>query len=276
MQDLRCIGRYLDLESAKLLAIALVSSRLDYCNSLLTIIADTDLSKLHLFRTDCSTLWRRRLHLLQSIDQSNFHSVNIPSESRLSVQHKVEETAPYYQQAMFHCFVPFISHQLSWAYCSRSVCWPKKLFMKKQAVFLHSMLVSSLSSRSLRWQKGITPLVPRFRTKKRARAFNPLSLKPPPAIYAFSYLSCYLQELSQDTSRCRDLFRKQTSTPDDLLMLWNSFIDFGIEHIFGCRASEPGYTADIGAWSIELLPRWVTARPDLKHTFFKGHLSAKN
>ena len=38
--------RYLGLKSANLLANALVSSRLDYCDSLLSGIADTDLAKL--------------------------------------------------------------------------------------------------------------------------------------------------------------------------------------------------------------------------------------
>ena len=46
IRDLRCIRRHLDLDSAKLLANALVSSRLDYCNSLLFGIAETDLTKL--------------------------------------------------------------------------------------------------------------------------------------------------------------------------------------------------------------------------------------
>ena len=46
IQDLQCIQRYLDRNGAKLLANALVSSRLDYCNSLLSGIADTDLAKL--------------------------------------------------------------------------------------------------------------------------------------------------------------------------------------------------------------------------------------
>ena len=46
MRDLRRICRYLDLDSAKLLATALVSSRLDYCNSLLYGIADMDITKL--------------------------------------------------------------------------------------------------------------------------------------------------------------------------------------------------------------------------------------
>ena len=43
IRDLRRIRRHLDLDSAKL---CLVSSRLDYCNSILSGIADTDLTKL--------------------------------------------------------------------------------------------------------------------------------------------------------------------------------------------------------------------------------------
>ena len=46
MRDLWRIRCYLDLDRAKLLATALVSSRLDYCNSLSYGIADTDLPKL--------------------------------------------------------------------------------------------------------------------------------------------------------------------------------------------------------------------------------------
>ena len=47
MRDLRHIRRHLDLDGAKLLATALVSSRLDYCNSLLYGIADIDLTRLY-------------------------------------------------------------------------------------------------------------------------------------------------------------------------------------------------------------------------------------
>ena len=46
LRDRRRIRRYLDLDSAILLATALVSSRLDYCNSLLHGITDTDFTKL--------------------------------------------------------------------------------------------------------------------------------------------------------------------------------------------------------------------------------------
>ena len=46
MRDLRRIRGHIDLNSARLLATALVSSRLDYCNSLLYGIADIDLTRL--------------------------------------------------------------------------------------------------------------------------------------------------------------------------------------------------------------------------------------
>ena len=46
IRDLRRIRHYLHLDGAKLLANALVSSRLDYCNALLSGIAATDLAKL--------------------------------------------------------------------------------------------------------------------------------------------------------------------------------------------------------------------------------------
>ena len=46
IQDLRCSRRYLDLDSAKLLAAAIVPSRLNYFSLLLYGFADTDLTEL--------------------------------------------------------------------------------------------------------------------------------------------------------------------------------------------------------------------------------------
>ena len=46
MRDLRRFRRHLDLDRAKLLATALVSSCLDYCNSLVYGIADFDFTRL--------------------------------------------------------------------------------------------------------------------------------------------------------------------------------------------------------------------------------------
>ena len=36
-------------------------------------------------------------------------------------------------------------------------------------------------------------------------------------------------------------------------MLHNHFIDFAVEHRFGCRATEPGFAKDIGTIEIWLI-----------------------
>ena len=46
MRHLRRIRHHFDLDSTKLLATGLVSSRLDYCKSLLYGVADVDLTRL--------------------------------------------------------------------------------------------------------------------------------------------------------------------------------------------------------------------------------------
>ena len=56
MRDLRRIRRHLDLDGAKLLATALVSSRLDHCNSHLHDIADIDLTRLQCIQNQLSCL----------------------------------------------------------------------------------------------------------------------------------------------------------------------------------------------------------------------------
>ena len=77
MWDLRCIRHHLDLDSAKLLATVLVSSRLDYCNSLLYGIADIDLTRLQRVQNQLARLVTKSPPLL----------------------------------AVFHCFVLFIGCQ---------------------------------------------------------------------------------------------------------------------------------------------------------------------
>ena len=57
-----------------------------------------------------------------------------------------------------------------------------------------------------------------------------------------------------------------TSTPAGPLKLWNCFIDFAIEHWFGCQATEPGYTRDMDAvemWLIDWYSEFVIAIYDL-------------
>ena len=54
-----------------------------------------------------------------------------------------------------------------------------------------------------------------------------------------------------------------SATPHGLLMLRNCLIDFAVEHWFGCRATEPGFTRNIGDievwlidWLIEMKQVW--------------------
>ena len=77
IRDLRSVHRHFDLDSAKLFANALVSSRLDCCNSLLSAIAETDLPNSNVF----GTVW----HMWS---QSHHHLL-----------------------AVFHCCAPFIGYQ---------------------------------------------------------------------------------------------------------------------------------------------------------------------
>ena len=73
MRDLCRIRRHLDLDSAKLLATALISSRLDYCSSLLYGVADIDLTRLQRVQNRLARLvtksspFTRRLPLLCSL-----------------------------------------------------------------------------------------------------------------------------------------------------------------------------------------------------------------
>ena len=73
MRDLRCIRSHPVLNSAKVLAIALVSSCLHYCNSLLYGIEDTDLTKSQCVQTQLACIitksppFTRSVPLLRSL-----------------------------------------------------------------------------------------------------------------------------------------------------------------------------------------------------------------
>ena len=222
IRDLWCIYHYLDLDTAKLLANALVSGLLDYCNSLLYGMADTDLTKL--FRIDWPTCWHSHLHLL----------------------------------AVFHCFIPFISCQYNLEYCSRSVCWPAKhcvkssLFIFTPCLSHHSHPVlwdqieelrrQSLGKRPTKLQEHFTHAPLLF-----GRTCHCLSAEP-------LLISCKLQATSEDKSLWLGLSPIDASTPDGPLMLQHCFIDFAVEYWFGCRATVPGFTGDIGTietWLID-------------------------
>ena len=138
IRDLRRICRHLDLDSAKLLANALVSSRLDYCNSLLSGIAETDLTKL-----------QRVLNCLaRVVTKSPPFTRSVPllrSLYWLPVKYRV------------HFKICLLTY---------------KALHEEQPVYLRSLIAISLPSRSLRSNRGITLSIPRIKTNTGARAFS--------------------------------------------------------------------------------------------------------
>ena len=113
MRDLQSIRRQLDLDSTKLLAIALVSSHLYYCNPLLYGIADIDLTQLHLVQNRLAHLvtksapFTRSLPLLRSLHW-------LPVRFRMLIK------------------INLLTY---------------KTLREKQPVYLHSVLAASLPSR---------------------------------------------------------------------------------------------------------------------------------
>ena len=160
MRDLRRIHHHLDLDSAKLLATALVSSRLNYCNSLLYGIADIDLTRLQRAQNQLARLVQSLLHLL----------------------------------TVFHCFVPFTGCQWDLEHFLRSICWPTKPCMKNSPFIFtpclphrflpvhwdQTMIIvcQSLGSRPLLVLELFT-LVPRlFGTTSHCLSIQPFQLLP--------------------------------------------------------------------------------------------------
>ena len=148
--------------------------------------------------------------------------------------------------AAFRCFVSFIGCQWGLEYCLRSIFWPTACL---------SSLHASLSSHSLRSNNDNSLSVPRVKTNTGARAFHDCApLFGTTSRCAHSAISVatfkkHLKTLLFDFS----LSPIDTSMPDGLLMLLNCFLDFAVEHWFGCRATEPGFARDIGTIEIWLI-----------------------
>ena len=138
MRDLRRIRRHLHLDSVELLATALMSSRLDYCNSLLYGIADVDLTRLQYVQNQLAHLvtnsppFTRSFPLLRSLHW-------LPVRFRILVK------------------INLLTY---------------KTQGEKQLVYLHSMLAASIPSRSPRSNNDNSLSVPRVKTNTGARAFH--------------------------------------------------------------------------------------------------------
>ena len=170
---LRRIRRHLDLESAKLLANALVSSRLDYCNSVFSGIAETDLTKLRCILNRLSRVVAKSPPFTRSVPL-------LRSLHWLPVKYRV------------HFKICLLTY---------------KALHEEQPVYLRSLTATSLPSRSLRSNRGITLTIPRIRTNTGARAFSscapslwnnlPLSVRSATSVATFRRrLKTYLFDLA--------------------------------------------------------------------------------
>ena len=156
MRDLQHIRRHLDLDSAKLLATVLVSSRLDYCNSLLYGIADIDLTRLHRVQNQLGRLMSR--------------------------------SPPFTRSLPLLCSLHWLSVRFRILF--KIILLTYRTLREKQPVYVHSMLAESLPSHSLRSNNDNSLSVPRVKTNTGARAFH--SLEQPAAVCPFSHFTFYL------------------------------------------------------------------------------------
>ena len=116
-RSLRSIRHYLDLGSANCLQLlcCLAVSIIAIC---VCMVSQTWTSlNFNGFRIDWPALWQSLLHLF----------------------------------VVFHCFVSFIGYRLNLEYCSRSVCWPTRLFVTNSlSIFTPCLLCSS---HPVRWDQ---------------------------------------------------------------------------------------------------------------------------
>ena len=138
IRDLRRVRRHLDLDSAEVLATALVSSRLGYCNWLLYGIADIDLKRLQ----------RVQNQLARVVTWSPPFTHNLPLLGSL-----------HWFPVRFRML--FKINLLTY-----------KTLHEKQPVYLHSMLVTLMPSRSLRSNNDNSLSAPRVKTNSGAGGFH--------------------------------------------------------------------------------------------------------
>ena len=185
-----------------------MSSCPDYCNSLLSGIAETDLTKFQCIL------------------------------NRLA--HVVTESPPFTRS------VPLL-HSLHWLPVKYRVHFKiclltYKALHEEQPVYLRSLIATPLPSLSLRSNRGITLSVPRIKTNTGARAsalapllfgttFHSLCIQPPRLPP--------LEDVSKHTFSTWPS-PVDTGVPNSLLMLRNSLNGFVFEHRSGCYTTEPG------------------------------------
>ena len=173
IRDLRRIRKHLSLDNAKSLATALVTSRLDYCNSLLYGAAERHIQKLQRVQNCLARVVTRSPPLSRSLPL--LRSLHwLPVHYRLSYKVRL---------------ITFNTLHL------------------EQPSYLKDMLAVISPVRSLRSNKGLVLSVPKVKTKTGARAFSscaptlwnslPLHLRSAPSVATFrKHLKTYLFDLA--------------------------------------------------------------------------------
>ena len=138
IRDLRRIRRFLSLSVAKAIATALVSSRLDYCNSLLYNTANKDIAKLQ----------RVQHCLARVVTRSPRFSRSVPLLKSL-------HWLPVHYRIIFKmCTIAY------------------QALSSTQPAYLNSMLTPTRNSRQLRSTSSNPLHIPRVKTKAGTRAFS--------------------------------------------------------------------------------------------------------
>ena len=134
------------------------------------------------------------------------------------------------------------------------------------------------------WKAEDLKLTPEgLQDQHRCKGFSLLhlsSLEQPPAVCFLSQLlplrninqsnfcSAYIPgeaRLSgEDTSLWPGLSPIDTIMPDVLLMLWNCLLNLAVEHWFGCCATDPGFSRDIGTGEVWLIDWLICHQTDLE------------
>ena len=138
IRDLRRIRRFLSLSVAKTIVTALVSSRLDYCNSLLYNTANKDIAKLQ----------RVQNCLARVVTRSPRFSRSVPLLKSL-------HWLPVHYRIIFKmCTIAY------------------QALSSTQPAYLNSMLTPTRNSRQLRSTSSNPLHIPRVKTKAGTRAFS--------------------------------------------------------------------------------------------------------
>ena len=137
-RDVRSIRHYVDLNSAKLLATALVSSHLDYCNSLSYGNSDTDLTELQCIQNQLACL----------VTKSPLFICSVP----------------------LHCSLHWLPVRFRILFKINLLT--NETLREKELFYLHSILGTPLISHSRRSNNGICQSVPRVQTNTSTRAFH--------------------------------------------------------------------------------------------------------